>query len=63
MDDVCYYVEYYFVIEDLEKAHWEEVHALTVPNSWELYRERFKNIEQWVPKYFLGLEREGSWDI
>lgn len=63
MDDVCDYVEYYFVIEDLEKAHWEKVHALAVSDSWELYGECFKNIEQRVPKYLLGLKRESSWDI
>ena len=63
MDDVCDYVEYYFVIEDLEKTHWEEVHALTVADSRELYGECFQNIEQRVPKHFLWLERESSWDI
>jgi hypothetical protein len=46
MDDVCDDVEDDFVIEDLEEAHGEEVHALTISYSWKLYRERFKNIEK-----------------
>ena len=48
MDYISNYVKDYFIIQNLEKPHREEIHTLAVPDLWELDGQSFEHVEEGV---------------
>lgn len=63
MDYVGSNVKDGFVVQDLEEAHGQKVHALTVAHLREFDGKGFEDVEEGVSQYLLGLEGKGPWDI
>lgn len=58
MDYISNYVKDYFIIQNLEQPHRQEIHPLAVTDLRELDWQRLQHVEERVLQHLLTLEWE-----